>query len=256
MRWLRHGLSLLALVHAVPASAAISFVGGCEGSAISGGNVTLTLPGGLAQSDFVIISYGIGDADGVDHDMAMVTAGYTEVADLFADDAQDTNLGVFWKLMGGTPDTTAEVTGRGDANASVAAVCMVFRGVDTGTPFDVTTTTATALNTMHPDPPSIDLVTAAAWTVATGAGGHFANVTTATLPTNYTTNAVDANANDDSDVTIGIGYRTDPADPENPGVITLSGADSVNNSWAAATLALRPASTTTAGSLLLRGCCR
>lgn len=224
---------------------AISFVGSAEASAIDGANVTITLPAGMAAGDLVIVAYAIGDNDGVDHNMAMVTGGYTEVADLFANDAQDTHLGVFWKIMAAIPDTTATVDGLGGTDAAVAAVCMVFRGVDNTTPMDVTPTTATGLNTMHPNPPLIDYVTTSVWTVICVASGHTRGGTgTYTFPTGYTTNPIDCGSDDTNDVTVGMGYRTNPADPEDPGGLVHSGTDSTNFCWCAATLALRPASAT------------
>ena len=226
-----------------PAEAAISFVGSCENSAANGADVTLTLPSGTTTDDLVIVAYAIGDNDGVNFNMAMVTTGYTEVADLFADDTQDLSLGVYWKVMGGTPDTSAAVDGLGGTDAAVAAVCMVFRGVDTTTPMDVMPTTATALNTMHPDPPSINHNNpSGVWTVIAGASGHtLGGAGTYTFPTGYVTNAIDRGQDDTSDATVGMGYRETPADPEDPGVMTHSGTDNANFAWGAATLALRPA---------------
>lgn len=221
---------------------AISFVGSAENSAINGADVTLTLPGGMSQDDLVIVAYAIGDNDNVNFAMAMVTAGYTEVTDQFSDDTQDINLGVFRKFMGATPDTSATVDGQGGADAAVAAVCMVFRGVDTTTPFDVARALANGINTMHPDPPSIDWVTAGVWTVIAGASGHtLGGAATYTFPTGYTTNALDRGSDDTSDATVGMGYRTNPADPEDPGVMTHSGTDSVSFAWCATTMALRAA---------------
>ena len=44
-----------------------------------------------------------------------------------------------------------------------------------------------------------------------------------------------------------MGYRSSGvSDPEDPGIMTLSGTDSTGYSWAAATIALRPASVPTA----------
>ena len=230
---------------------AISFVGSAENSAINGGDVTITLPSGTATDDLVVVAYAIGDNDGVNFNMAMVTTGYTEVADLFANGLQQANLGVYWKKMGATPDTAATADGLGGADAAVAAVCMVFRGVDTTTPMDVTPTTATAINVMHPDPPSINFVDLAAWTVICGASGHLlGDAGTYTFPTGYITNAIDRGSDDTTDVTVGIGYRTTPADPEDPGVMTHSGVDTLDTSWCAATLALRPAPPPPAGGVV------
>jgi hypothetical protein len=228
---------------------AISFVGSAEGSAINGGNVTLDLTalsggGSLQQNDLVIVAYSIGDNDTVDFDMAMVTADYNEVADLFSNDSADAYLGVYWKVMGATPDTTAEVDGQGGTDAAVAAVAMVFRGVDTTTPMDVTPTTDTGNSADHPNPPSINHNNpSGVWTVIAGCCGNAGGVGTETFtfPTGYTTNAVDVSCNDTTKTTLGMGYRTDPADPEDPGQMTWSGASALSDSWCACTIALRPA---------------
>jgi hypothetical protein len=221
---------------------AISFVGSAEGSATDGADVTLNLPASQ-QNDLVIVAYAIGDNDNVNFTMAMVTADYTPVADLFSDDLFDTNLGVFYKKMGATPDTTAVVDGQGGTDAAVAAVAMVFRGVDTTTPMDVAATTNTGLDSFHPDPPSINHNNpSGVWTVIAGASGHNLGAAgTYTFPTGYTTNALEDGENDTSDVTVGMGYKESPADPEDPGVMTHSGIDNVGYSWCAVTMALRPA---------------
>jgi hypothetical protein len=224
---------------------AISFIGSVEGGATEGGDVTLDLTtiSGLAQNDLVIVAYGIGDADNVDENMAMVTAGYTEVADLFSDDVNDTNLGVFYKFMGASPDTSAVVDGLGGIDAAVVAIAMVFRGVNTGTPMDVAATTSTVIDTMHPNPPSIDWSTAGTWIVIAGASAHQATGTSYTFPTGYTTNAADLLSVDTTKITVGMGYRTNPADPEDPGVMTLAGSDNTAYSAAAVTMALKEAGT-------------
>lgn len=224
----------------------ISFVGSAENSAINGADVTLTLPGGVLTDDLVIVAYGIGDNDAVDQNVAMVTAGYTEEADLFVSSGgaqQDINMGVYRKFMGATPDTTAVVDGLGGTDAAVAAVCMVFRGVDLLTPFDVAIVTATGIDTFSPNPPSINHNNPVGlWTVIAGASAHaVGGAGTFTFPTGYTTDALDRGSDDTSDVTVGMGYRTNPADPEDPGIMTHSGTDSANYCWAAVTIALRPA---------------
>lgn len=221
---------------------AISFVAGTTTSTASGADATLRLPT-MQENDLVIVAYAIGDNDNVDFNMAMVTTGYTEVADLFANDTQDCSLGVFWKVMGSTPDTTAIVDGLGGADAAVAAVAMAFRSVDTTTPMDVTPTTATGIDSNAADPPSIDWSTAGTWTVAIGAFGHDqGGAVTVTPPTNYdTTNDQQKSQDHTSDITVAMAYRTDPADPENPSQFLPSIAGNSNHSWCASTLALRPA---------------
>lgn len=239
-------LALGVILFAVPTKvgAAISFIDSCEGTLANGGDVTLTLPS-MLENDLVIVAYSIGDDD-TDHDMFVITADYNEAADLFSNDTDDANLGVYWKVMGSTPDTEVQVEGRGQTDSSVAAVCMVFRGVDTVTPMDVAVEPATGLNTMHPNPPSIDHNNpSGVWTVIAGSNSHLQSLgSTAnpfTFPTGYTTNAVQIPGNDTTDTTVGMGYNSSPSDPEDPGTMTHSGTDSTGLAWAAVTMALRPA---------------
>lgn len=229
------------------ALAAISYINSstCVSSDDGLGTYTLTLPT-TQQNDLVIVAIGTADNDNVDEDVGpnlVGTYGYTEVADLFSNDTTDSNLGVFWKVMGASPDTSYTLDSIGGNDASNAAVCMVFRGVDTGTPMDVTPATDSNINTMHPNPPSINHNNpSGVWTVIAGVAGHGINSGTFTFPTGYTTDAVERTHNDTSDATTGMGYRSSGvSDPEDPGVMTHSGTDSTNYSWAAVTIALRPA---------------
>jgi hypothetical protein len=222
---------------------AISFVAAVGISAISGANATLTIPGSPIAGDLVVVSYAIGDNDGVDFNMAMVTAGYTEVADLHSEHTQDCDLGVYWKVMPATPDTTAEVDGLGGTDAAVAAVCMVFRGVDNVTPMDVTPTTVTGTSSADADPPSIDHNNpAGVWTVIAAGSAHTLTTGSYTFGASYSTNKVDQWSDDTgSDVTVGMGYSITPADPEDPAALNHSGTDGTAYSWCACTMALRPA---------------
>ncbi len=228
------------------AYAAISFVGSAENSSSPNNDTTVTLSGmGLQEGDLVIVSGAIGD-DGGDHNVVINTAGYTEINDLFADDTDDINLAVWWKIMTSTPDTSVVVEGStGGTDSSLAVVVMAFRGVDQSTPFDVTSTVATKNNTMHPDPASIDHNNPSGlWTVISGASVHIlGGAGTYTFPTGYTTNAIDRGHDDsDNDVTVGMGYRSSGiSDPEDPGTMTHSGVDLITTAEAAFTMALRPA---------------
>lgn len=223
---------------------AISFVGSGSDGAANAGDPSIDLTGlSLQQNDLVIVAFTEAGATGdADLDLTMTTADYTQVADLFSDDTIQTNFAVFYKFMGATPDTTAVANGSGDAQNGAVAALQVFRGVDTTTPMDVAATTNTGTGGFSPDPPSIDWSTAGVWVViaggsgtTVGAGGVYTN------PTGYTTNAVSLAQNDTNDATAGMGYNSSPSDPEDPGVMTHSGTDSANFSWAAVTMALRPA---------------
>lgn len=223
---------------------AITQVGGTTASAINGGNVALnlTLIAGLAANDLVIVAFGIGDSDDVDFNMSVVEAGWTELCDLFSNDLQDAHLGVYWKKMGVTPDTAVTGLGQGGTNAACAAAAIAFRGVDTVTPFDVASVTATGLNTYIANPAAITWSTAGAWVVIAGSSAHTNGAVTYTMPAGYTTNARSVGANDTNDITVGLAYNSSPAATEDPGNMSPSGGDVADFAWATLTMALRPAS--------------
>lgn len=230
---------------------AISYIGGSGGNTNNGGDASANLSAYSATAqtdDLILATIGIGDQDDVDFTMAMTTSGYTLVpgTDLFANDTQDCNFAVFYKWVSGTIDSAAVMTGQGGTNASSAIVVQIFRGVDKSTPFDVTSTTATGLNTYTANPPSISWSTANCWVVACGAAGTTNGATAAfTGPTGYTTDFQTNSGNDTSDVTVGMGYNSSPSSPEDPGTFSHNGSDSVDFCWCAATIALRPAITPT-----------
>lgn len=226
---------------------AISYIdsSSCTATANNGADATLTFPSTL-PGDLVIIGHQIPDDDS-DHDLTLSDmTGWTEVDDLFANETgDDAQLAVYWKIMGETPDTEAILVGAGivsETDTDTSGVCMVFRGVDPVTPMDVTPTTDTGLNTMHPNPPSINHNNpSGVWTVIVGSNADTLGTTGSyTFPTGYTTDTVEDRASDSTDGTIGISYNSSPSDPEDPGVMTHSGTDSTVRSWAAVTMALRP----------------
>lgn len=223
---------------------AISYVGGATN--VSAGNtdvsVSLTALTGGSDSvpsigDLILFAYNIADADNVDLNLACNTTDFAEIADLFGNGTQDANLGVFWKLANGETAVVGEGS-LGGTDTAIQGVVMVFRGVNTTTPFDVTSTTDQGTTGGLPNPPSIDWSTAGAWTVIVGSNAHGSNTNGAfTAPTGYTTDFLTVGNQDTADGVIGMGYNPSPADPENPGAF----ADNVTGTgWCAVTIALRP----------------
>ena len=147
---------------------AISYVGSASNSATTTSfDIDLSTIG-LQQNDLVIILLGMVET--ADYNLAITTAGYTEVADLYGNDSKDCNFGVFYKFMGASPDTSVTcntVSVNGNARVGLA---YCFRGVDTSTPLDVTSTTAVGTNTGNPDNPSITPTTAGSVVLALGCG--------------------------------------------------------------------------------------
>src|SRR5688572_1734450 len=171
----------------------ISFVGSTTATSTNGDDVNLDLTAitDLAENDLVIIACAIGSSDDGDYNMVLVSpTDYAEVADLFADDDLDVQLGVFRKFMGASVDTDVLVEGFGNMNNSGAAIAFAFRGVDTTTPMDVAATTATGIDSANANPPSINHNNPdGVWTVIVGGSAHNqAGTRTYTFPTGYTTN--------------------------------------------------------------------
>ncbi len=184
---------------------------------------TLTLPTGLQQNDLVIVASYRDDTT-----VALAT-GYTNGQQGLSNSV---NYRWAYKFMPATPDTT--ITGLDSTN--VIHIAMVFRGVNTTTPLDVTVP-AVATNTAGmPNPPSITPVTNNSMIVAIGYLDD--DIITATAPTNYTlartANYGSAGA---GGTVMGAYRRLVTAAAENPGTFGGGGDDA----WVASTVALRPA---------------
>jgi len=233
----------------------IEFVGG--GSHLVAGtnadpSVSLTsLTGGIgstAETDDLVV-YLWAKVTSADTDMTMVTSGYTEVADLHLIDPgaiTGIDFAVYYKKMGATPDTTAVANNTNGASNGIVhiGIAMVFRGVDTVTPLDVTSTTATGINQVHVNPPSITPVTTGAFIVALGGSAY------TTTNRTYSESGVYENWLERDGVHAGafnlgcaafIGcYPWDGVGAEDPAQVNMT-TSTANDSWASATLALRPA---------------
>jgi hypothetical protein len=201
-------------------------------TASASGSLSLTsLTGGIgsapAEDDIVLVA--VGGSNSTDQDIAIT--GYTEVADVYANGTfTDTNLGVFYKIMGGTPDTTVDIP----SLSNIRAVVYVLRGVDTTTPMDATATTATKTSSGIPDPPAITTATANAMVVVlsgTSLSGTW------TEPSGYS-NDVDSGGSFFR-VLVASKIIASPGS-ENPAVWGVGGGDSAFYSCASVTMALRP----------------
>lgn len=213
----------------------ISLVGTASANNTNGTNLTVTLPGGVAQDDVVFAAYG--NANSSDFDVTTVTSGYTELADLYSNDSLDANFGVFRKVQGASPDSTVVFTGGGASNTGAAAVAMVLRGVNTTTPEDATTTTATGIDSAIPDPPSITTVTADAWVLAFGGSSRFD--TSVNAPTNYTNFESDSGDSISDFLAMVASREIAVPGAEDPGTFQNVGT-STSSAWCAVTVAVRP----------------
>lgn len=197
------------------ATSGISYVGGTTSTGTTSAgttapNISLTgLTGGLSSSpaadDLVVVAVAVASFDS-NLNIAMTTAGYTENQDLYINNAGNysTNLAVYYKKMGSTPDTSFDLSIPANTNGTYAVAVQVFRGVNTSTPLDTTTTTATNAASVLVNPPSITPVTNPNCLVLIGAGAHNGGVDTYTA--SYLTNFLTAGANATYDTTVGMGY--------------------------------------------------
>ena len=224
------------------------YVGSVKDAWIGTGDRTISLTGltgGLSsapqEGDIVVIAYGIGTAT-VDVDVAVTTSGYTEVADLYPGGSWSANLGVFYKVMGSTPDTSVVLTSTGASTRQASAVIHVWRYIYSANPIDVyTTTTSTAVSGII-DPP--DITPTAPGAIILGIGATSASTSNTIIQGRSLSNFVYAQLEDtglgsDTECDTGIGYTRwvsgTYAPPQWVGGGGVSG-----DSMSAVSLALRP----------------
>jgi hypothetical protein len=234
----------------------IQYVGSVATSGLgNGGSISVAftslaggIGGGVQTGDLVIASIGIGSSS-TNYALSMSTAGYTTLYDLFSSDSNNANLGVFYKVMGATPDTSAATVSLGSSNNDAAILEVhVYRGVNTVTPLGATNS-ATGSNTVLANPSGITTTVTGSKVIAIGAGSHQRGsgfVYSSTELTEVYTASGDASTTDvalmvGSVIVSGGGIRVSGI-TVNPNVFTFSGTDSGGYAWCAATFELIPAS--------------
>lgn len=241
----------------VPASVTpqIGYVGGMVGGragatstlavnfALTGGDV------GVASAtpqpgDFVVITVAVG-SQGRNPACAITTpAGYSALGLLNSAAAtQDVSMDVSRKVMGATPDTSFTLPSTGNTADAQRYTVQVFRSLDPTTQLDVAAVSATGSGTGRPNPGAITPATTGAYILICAAGGAGTGAAY-TAPANYTTNFLTGTTADTNDVMIGSGYRAWAGGAEDPAAYT-GGTTNATDSWAAYTIALRPAPATT-----------
>lgn len=217
----------------------ITYVGSANATG-SSASFNIDLSGlSLAQGDLVIVATGFVTVGGSDSNPGVTTSGYTEVADLFGDDSREAQLSVSYKLMGATPDTTVACNGSGSGSFGSVGIAYVLRGVDQTTPIDVTTTTATGIDSAVPDPPSITPATSGAWVVIAGLGTATSVDETVTAPTGYSNNIIKG-SDPSTAVNLAVASKAWTSGAEDPGAWG-GWTTSASDAWAAVTMAIRPA---------------
>ena len=232
---------------------AITFVGGQTATITavkpSTQAITFSLTGGSdvtpSSGDLVLISYSIGTPSDLDFSARVSTSGYTLITELFSSDSDAINMAVYKKIMGATPDSSVAVVGTESSTVGCAVNIRVFRGVSSTNPLDITTATATGIDTGDVNPPAVTPITANNVIVvfgATGIGGTPRTYTTSS--TAYLSNFTQRTASGSSFSCItGSGYLTgQPSGISYDPSIWAASLANTAYSWAAATIVLRPES--------------
>jgi hypothetical protein len=205
-----------------------------EGSTTVGATINLTSLN-LRTGDIVIVAYeSCGTVN-----KTLSIADYTTIADLFADDTEDSNLIVAYKFMGITPDTQVVIPPTQNTADGGAVVLHAYRNVDDTTPLDVAATTASIINTATPNPPAITPVSTGSLIVVAAGAAHTLG-TTATFFAPYLSNFLSVAGNDTNDPTVGIGNIPWTGGTFDPPSWRFNGVDSTNFSTNSVTIALRP----------------
>jgi hypothetical protein len=221
--------------------AGIQFVGG-RAAVSSTSTATPTfdltgLSGGIASApsagDIVIACISL--KSGTDRDIQCTTSGFIELADLYANGTNDSQLGVFYKVLS-TAETTVSFSFVLSTTSYFAV--HVWRGQN-ATPLDATRTTTTNTTSGRPNAPAITTVTPGAVVIAVGAaaGASATPLSNLTAPTDMV-NFFQSTEADTASVGIASALRPTAGafDPPTFG----GGSTNTANSSCAVTLALRP----------------
>lgn len=228
----------------------ISFLGSAATNAANGGNLTFTLTGlgnssggtaTLQQDDVVFLVYA--HTDPTDEAITPPT-GWNELHEDFHDGGSfSSNVAIFWKAMGATPDTTVTITGIGGSQNASAGVCFALRGVNTTTPLDVAVTRDVNSASTAASPAAITPSSSGAWIMIACSG-------TATTTLDYTRPAdLDSTTNlfrqakqaDNRDVVVGAGFKTNWTSGAFTPTVFGGGANAAGNAGIALSIAIRPA---------------
>lgn len=211
----------------LPLTVTFALTGGTDAAPLAGDLVVVTLG----------LNYAAASIEGVIQNASAVD--YTLAATNYGADVDDCTIRVAYRFMPGTPETSCVLD---DASATnrYAYTIHVYRNVDTSSPMDTAAVSANGANTALADPPAITPVTPGAWIQASGVGsiGSGNGLFTSAELTAFLSSVHSSGAR----AVVGSGYYTGwSSGAFNPAAFVYGGTDSTDSSWAAVTLALRPA---------------
>lgn len=207
----------------------VTFVGSAVGTAANGGNATIALSGiaGLAPGDFLLV---VGSGNPRIGSVGNLSTNGTTPLTVDGAVTNDVRAVLAYKFH--DDDTTITVQGSGNSFDAVSGIVLAFRGVNTGTPLDATTTTATGAASA-PNPASITTVTARGMVIAVGAA--IVNDATPGSPPGYSTPVVAAISDTNASTTAAAYKAPIVVGAEDPGAFDAW----ASSTWVAFTVALR-----------------
>ena len=204
------------------------------GVANNGGNVTLTWSTTPSQNDYTVVVVTAPATSVVD--VSMSTAGYTRLAYHTGTGNTQAAIGIFYKKQGASPDSTAVCIGGNGVATDTTAIGYVLRGVDLTNPSDQTPPTkAGPTASTNPDPPQIVTQTNGAWVLVAACSIQTID-TAVTVPTGYSNGFNVGGADTTDNTTAAATKAVATAGTENP----ASWTDWTTGTWTALTVAFRP----------------
>lgn len=208
------------------------------------GNATITVdltPLSLQSGDLVVVF--IGTAHISVRTCAMSSAGYTAIGTKVDGNgsANDSSSHIFFKSMGGSPDTSVVVASSGSSGVAHVVRVRAYRSVN-GTPIDVTEVASIGANTVAANPNAITPVTDNALIVAFGVGARASGPTDTYASADLANFTTDQYTNGSYNAVWGIGHKVWRTGDGAFNAAAWTGATgTTGDSWGAKAFALRPA---------------
>lgn len=206
---------------------------------MSSGNITTSLSAlNLQQNDVVFAVY----VSASDSSFGTIS-GWTLIQKIGVNDSYDVGIAVYVKIMGSTPDSSVTASSPGAYTAYQALSVIAFRGVDTSSLYDGTTSFTSGTNTSKPTPPAITLSNSNSVALVFAANGINSN--NYYLSETYSPYSVSLGPRHyDEAFSLAFAYKTfsTPQTVTNGVWNTTTGSDTSANSWVAGILGLKEAS--------------
>lgn len=213
---------------------AVSFAGTTSTTEIS----LLDITGGIdtqpRTDDFVLVMYSCSGAGRPP--ISVLTSGYLELANLYADSTRDTTASICCKFMGASPDTSVVLPATTSTTDPGSVIIRVWRGVNKAFPLDIPIAFSTFTTTQSVDPPAVTPLTN---NTIIEVFGTAVGVSNFTLSNAGLQSFISVNGNSGRVIAAACGYASGSLNTYDPG--TLNSVPSGTNTSIGITVVLRPA---------------